>query len=72
MLHAGTSQFLRVDKPDFDMVLRRSYEKEWQDRLQILSSIPFFKYVHDYDSLPKFRREIFLSYFLCFEFQVVD
>lgn len=39
----GTSQFLRVDKPDFDMVLRRSYEKEWEDRFQILMSLPFFK-----------------------------
>ncbi|XP_039267857.1 cGMP-dependent protein kinase 2-like [Styela clava] len=45
----GTSQFLRVDKPDFDMVLRRSYEKEWDDRLQVLLSIPFFKQWNDFD-----------------------
>lgn len=38
----GTSQFLRVDKPDFDMVLKTSYEKEWEDRLKSLKSIPFF------------------------------
>eukprot|EP00057_Strongylocentrotus_purpuratus_P011264 XP_011665738.1 PREDICTED: uncharacterized protein LOC105438988 [Strongylocentrotus purpuratus] len=36
------SEFLRVDKPDFDMVLRRSYQQEWDNRFQTLSSLSTF------------------------------
>nr|XP_004225769.1 uncharacterized protein LOC101242145 [Ciona intestinalis] len=38
----GTSQFLRLDKPDFNMVLRRSCEQEWEDKMQMLRSLSFF------------------------------
>ncbi|XP_041463895.1 cAMP-dependent protein kinase regulatory subunit-like [Lytechinus variegatus] len=36
------SEFLRLDKPDFDMVLRRSYQQEWDNRFKALSSLSTF------------------------------
>ncbi|XP_071500000.1 uncharacterized protein [Diadema antillarum] len=36
------SEFLRIDKPDFDMVLRRSYQQEWDSRMNALRSIQTF------------------------------
>ncbi|CAH1791879.1 unnamed protein product [Owenia fusiformis] len=37
------SEFLRVDKPDFDMVLRVGQSYEWQRRLTALKAINIFK-----------------------------
>ncbi|CAH3124264.1 unnamed protein product [Pocillopora meandrina] len=37
------SEFLRVDKPDFDEVLRNSHQIEWERRLSILNSQPILK-----------------------------
>ncbi|XP_074651655.1 uncharacterized protein LOC141906307 [Tubulanus polymorphus] len=39
----GNSEFLRIDRADFDMVLRVSYEYEWNARLKALKTIPWFK-----------------------------
>ena len=36
------SEFLRLDKNDFDNVLRRSMEIEWNDRMNQLKMIPYF------------------------------
>jgi len=36
-------EFLRVDKADFETVLRESYEHEWTERLKIINSMPYFK-----------------------------
>jgi len=38
----GTSEFLRVDKPDFDEVLRNSHQREWEIRINLLSAHPVF------------------------------
>lgn len=37
------AEFLRVDKPDFDMVLRKNHEREWEMRLNHLKSHRFFR-----------------------------
>lgn len=34
------SEFLRVDKPDFDEVLRNSHQIEWERKLAVLNSQP--------------------------------
>ncbi|XP_071950961.1 uncharacterized protein [Antedon mediterranea] len=39
----GDSEFLRVDKPDFDMVLRRSYQQEWDNGMTALKSLITFE-----------------------------
>lgn len=39
---SGNSEFLRLDKPDFDMVLRRSYQQEWELRMNALRSVAAF------------------------------
>lgn len=39
----GTSEFLRVDKPDFDEVLRNCHQREWEMRINLLSSHPVFQ-----------------------------
>jgi len=36
-------EFLRVDKADFESILRESYEYEWQERLKMLTPMPYFK-----------------------------
>jgi len=36
-------EFLRVDKADFETVLRESYEHEWSERLKIINNMPYFK-----------------------------
>lgn len=36
------SEFLTIDKPDFDMVLRKNHEMEWGKRMEIIRSHPFF------------------------------
>jgi len=38
----GQSEFLRVDKPDFDEVLRNCHQREWEIRINLLSSHPVF------------------------------
>lgn len=40
MLSANGSQFLRVDRFDFEQVLHTSTVAEWQDRLTALKSLP--------------------------------
>ena len=35
------SEFLRLDKPDFDEVLSTSYAYEWEQRLKALRSMPY-------------------------------
>ncbi|KAJ7381256.1 hypothetical protein OS493_001373 [Desmophyllum pertusum] len=37
------SEFLRVDKPDFDEVLRNSHQIEWERKLALLNSQPVLK-----------------------------
>ena len=37
-----TSEFLRIDRPDFDMVLRRNHEREWNSRMAHFKSHPLF------------------------------
>ncbi|XP_077987469.1 uncharacterized protein LOC144442072 [Glandiceps talaboti] len=37
------SEFLRVDKPDFDMVLRRSHQQRWEKRLQVIKGDKIFE-----------------------------
>ncbi|CAB3976902.1 Hypothetical predicted protein [Paramuricea clavata] len=37
------SEFLRLDKSDFNQVLRETYEKEWSLRMGYLRAIPAFK-----------------------------
>ncbi|XP_070537490.1 cyclic nucleotide-binding domain-containing protein 2-like [Ptychodera flava] len=39
----GNCEFLRVDKPDFDMVLRLSHEQGWEKRLAAIKSLDIFK-----------------------------
>lgn len=39
----GTVEFLTIDKPDFDMVLKRSYQQEWESKMSLLKSSPYFK-----------------------------
>lgn len=39
---SGNSEFLRLDKPDFDMVLRRSYQQDWELRMNALRSVAAF------------------------------
>ena len=39
---AGDTEFLRLDKPDFDLVLRRSYQQEWDTRMSALRSLAAF------------------------------
>ena len=36
------AEFLKVDKPDFDMVLRRNHEREWSKRLEYIKNHPLF------------------------------
>ena len=36
------SEFLRLDKSDFDSVLRRSYQQDWQSRFRDLRSLKSF------------------------------
>ncbi|XP_057292624.1 uncharacterized protein LOC130621349 [Hydractinia symbiolongicarpus] len=43
ILCRGTSEFLRVDKPDFDEVLHTSHQREWEIRVNLLSSHPVFQ-----------------------------
>ncbi|XP_064637922.1 uncharacterized protein LOC135494101 [Lineus longissimus] len=43
----GHSEFLRVDKEDFDMVLRRSYEYEYNQRVAGLKNIQLFRDLKD-------------------------
>ncbi|XP_071787118.1 uncharacterized protein [Asterias amurensis] len=38
----GDTEFLRLDKPDFDLVLRRSYQQEWDTRMSALRSLAAF------------------------------
>jgi len=38
----GDSEFLRLDRCDFDNVLRRSMEIEWNSRLSQMQQIPYF------------------------------
>jgi len=37
------SEFLRIDREDFDNVLRRAIEIEWNDRMTEMQRIPYFK-----------------------------
>ena len=37
-----TSEFLKIDRPDFDMVLRRNHEREWNTRMAHFKSHPLF------------------------------
>merc|ERR1719378_1560827 len=37
------SEFLRIDREDFDNVLRRAIEIEWNDRMMEMQKIPYFK-----------------------------
>jgi len=37
------SEFLRIDREDFDNVLRRAIEIEWNDRMTEMQKIPYFK-----------------------------
>ncbi|XP_031551266.1 cyclic nucleotide-binding domain-containing protein 2-like [Actinia tenebrosa] len=37
------SEFLRIDKPDFNMVLKTSYEEEWKSRVNYLRFLPEFQ-----------------------------
>ena len=36
-------EFLKIDKPDFDEVLKKNYEREWATRMQHLKSHPLFQ-----------------------------
>ena len=36
------SEFLKIDKPDFDMVLRRNHEREWNARMAHFKNHPLF------------------------------
>lgn len=36
------SEFLKVDKPDFDMVLRKNHEREWNTRMAHFQDHPIF------------------------------
>lgn len=36
------SEFLKVDRPDFDMVLRKNHEREWNDRMIHFKNHPLF------------------------------
>ncbi|XP_022084507.1 uncharacterized protein LOC110975934 [Acanthaster planci] len=38
----GDAEFLVLDKPDFDQVLRRSYQQEWETRMSALRSLAAF------------------------------
>ena len=38
------SEFLRVDKPDFDEVLKKNHEREWLKRMQHFKEHPLFKH----------------------------
>ena len=44
-IFSGTCEFIRVDKPDFETVLRNSYENEWKDRLDAFKWLDYF---HDW------------------------
>ena len=37
------SEFLKVDKPDFDEVLKKNYEKEWKERMEHFQRHPLFE-----------------------------
>ena len=37
------SEFLKVDKPDFDEVLKKNYEREWKERMQHFKEHPLFE-----------------------------
>ena len=37
------SEFLKVDKPDFDEVLKKNYEKEWKERMEYFKKHPLFE-----------------------------
>ena len=36
-------EFLKIDKPDFDEVLKKNYEREWNNRMQHLKEHPIFQ-----------------------------
>ena len=36
------SEFLKVDKPDFDEVLKKNYEREWIERMEYFKTNPLF------------------------------
>ena len=36
------SEFLKVDKPDFDEVLKKNHEKEWKERMEYYKKHPLF------------------------------
>ena len=36
------SEFLKVDKPDFDEVLKKNYEREWTERMEYFKTHPLF------------------------------
>lgn len=36
------SEFLKVDKPDFDEVLKKNHEKEWKERMEYFKKHPLF------------------------------
>ncbi|XP_020613508.1 cyclic nucleotide-binding domain-containing protein 2-like [Orbicella faveolata] len=38
----GTAEFLTVDKPDFNMVLKKGHQQEWETRISLLRSLPYF------------------------------
>lgn len=42
-ISANGSEFLRVERHDFETVLRMSTEKEWADRLNVLNWQPSFR-----------------------------
>ena len=37
------SEFLKVDKPDFDEVLKKNHEKEWKERMEYFKTHPLFE-----------------------------
>ena len=37
------SEFLKVDKPDFDEVLKKNHEKEWKERMEYYKEHPLFE-----------------------------
>ncbi|XP_068758583.1 cyclic nucleotide-binding domain-containing protein 2-like [Montipora capricornis] len=39
----GNVEFLTVDKRDFDMVLKKAYQQEWETKFSLLKSLPLFK-----------------------------
>ena len=39
-------EFLKINKPDFDEILKKNYQREWNVRMEILQNHPLFQSLH--------------------------